>query len=246
MLLKVNLFERINSSIRVFKRTLKQWYKLPSSVLPAARRFCNLCGYYGYFTHFGSPPRLDVMCPNCCSLERHRLLWLYKSNGEIDIKVPILHFAPESVIKERFTNVAGYYTADLYERADYKENIENLSFKDSSFQTIICNHVLEHVDDLLALKELYRVLAPQGILILSFPYVEGWSITYENKTVRGDAERVLHFGQRDHLRYYGRDVKEKIRECGFDLKEIVANGDEVVRYGLQRGEKIFVCQKIFN
>lgn len=243
-LIIVKIRTKIISELKILKRIAKQWSKLPSSVFPVARRNCNLCGYYGYFTHFGVPPRLDVMCPNCCSLERHRLLWLCKSKGEIEFCEPILHFAPESVIREKLCILNGYSTADLHERADHKENIESLTFASSSFKTIICNHVLEHVNDSLALSELNRILVPNGELILSFPYIEGWSTTYENSEVVTDVEKIVHFGQRDHVRYYGRDIKQKICSHGFELKEFQANSEEVVNYGLQRGEKVFLCRKI--
>ena len=76
------------------------------------------------------------------------------------------------------------------------------------------------------------------------PIVEGWEETYENDSVSNDVERTLHFGQNDHVRYYGRDFRERNSEAGFIVDEITAYGEEVIRFGLMRGEKVFVCHKL--
>lgn len=61
-------------------------------------------------------------------------------------------------------------TADLYQKADLKIDIQDTGLPDDSWDLMICNHVLEHVEDFRrALKELYRILKPGGHLICSFP-----------------------------------------------------------------------------
>ena len=63
-------------------------------------------------------------------------------------------------------------TADLYSDADLKLDIQATGLADESFDVIVCNHVLEHVDDFrIALKELHRLLCPGGSLICSFPMI---------------------------------------------------------------------------
>jgi ubiquinone/menaquinone biosynthesis C-methylase UbiE len=61
-------------------------------------------------------------------------------------------------------------TADLNQPADLKLDIEETGLENGSYDIIICNHVLEHVDDFRkALKEMYRILTPGGSFICSFP-----------------------------------------------------------------------------
>ncbi len=135
-------------------------------------------------------------------------------------------------------------TADLEGNGvDLKLNIERIDLKDNSFDVVICCHVLEHVNHQLALAELFRILRPSGLLYLMVPIIEGWERTYENTDVKTDAGRNLHFGQRDHVRYFGSDLREMIKHAGFDLHEFTAEGENVIRYGLLRGEKVFVCSK---
>jgi ubiquinone/menaquinone biosynthesis C-methylase UbiE len=103
--------------------------------------------------------------------------------------------------------------------------------------------VLEHVDDKKALAEVYRVLRPGGVALIMLPVVEGWATTYENKAVTAPEDRMRHYGQSDHVRYYGADVRDRIRAAGFELSEFTAEGEDVLTYGLQRGEKVFVATK---
>jgi predicted SAM-dependent methyltransferase len=125
-----------------------------------------------------------------------------------------------------------------------KLNIEDLDLDDGSIQTAIVNHVLEHVNDGQAAQELYRVLSPGGIFICSVPLVEGWESTYQNPEVQTGPQRLLHYGQSDHARYFGRDFRQRMQAPGFEpATEITAEGGDAVKYGLVRGEKVFVFRK---
>lgn len=220
------------------------------SLQPIADRRCNLCEFYGKFDRFGRPPRLDAECPKCKSLERHRLLNLVLEKDLLPRKIDaandkVLHFAPEHVFKKKFRDsYNSYKTADLFAYADLKLNLEEIDLPDESIDIIIANHVLEHVDDKKAGSELYRILAPKGILICMVPIVEGWSESYENPEIKSASDRWLHFGQYDHVRFYGSDFRERILAAGFEsLTELTAEGQDVMTYGLMRGEKVFVFSK---
>jgi SAM-dependent methyltransferase len=134
-------------------------------------------------------------------------------------------------------------TADLNQRADLKLNIEKIALPDSSFDVVICSHVLEHVNDLSALAELYRILRQNGLAILMVPLIEGWMHTYEDDGIHSEADREIHFGQFDHVRYYGSDFRTRVLSAGFLLDEYYRGGADSVRFGLYRGERIFLANK---
>jgi SAM-dependent methyltransferase len=209
-------------------------------------RQCSLCGYRGWFSPAGRPQRIDVRCPRCGSTERSRLmaLWLQRNEDWLGT-VSVLHFAPERGMANLLRSRAKrYVSADLATgRGDRVINIEAIDFPDDSFDCVVCSHVLEHVDDRRALAELYRVLRPNGVVLIMLPVIEGWARTYEPETARTSEDRKRHFGQTDHLRFYGADVRDRIRAAGFALDECTAEGEDVLIYGLQRGEKLFIARK---
>ena len=51
------------------------------------------------------------------------------------------------------------------------------------FDTIVCSHVLEHVNDRAALAELHRILKQDGLLVVMVTIVESSPTTYEDETV---------------------------------------------------------------
>jgi len=232
------------------------WYRMAVDTHRVARRFgrapqriareCNLCGYRGYFAAAGKGTRPDAKCPRCNSAERHRLfkLW-FDSNRVIVEGRDLLHFAPERSIAGLIRPFARSYTsADLVPgRADRVLNLEALEIADASYDCVVCLHVLEHVDDKKALREIRRVLRPTGSAIIMVPVVEGWAQTYEDATITSPKLRALHFGQADHQRIYGADIRTRIRGAGFAPAEFTAWGPDVLRYGLLPGEKVFVAAR---
>jgi SAM-dependent methyltransferase len=209
---------------------------------------CPCCGFRGRFRGFGSPVRLGALCPSCGSVERHRLLTLAIDRGVIDLTgMDILHFAPEQWLKARVRRAgAGKYVTSNYppqEGDDFCFDIEAIDASDASYDIVMCCHVLEHVDDRKALSELYRVLRPGGKLVAMVPIIEGWETSYEDGDIKTERQRHIHFGQYDHVRYYGADFRDRVRQAGFMLTEFTADGPDSVRYKLKRGEKVFVATK---
>ena len=203
---------------------------------------------YGY-----EKQRDNVLSPSTLSLERHRLLWLYLQN-ETDFfsaKKKVLHFAPEQCFLKRFRKLdnLNYTTTDLLSPiADVKADICDLPFEDNSYDTILCNHVLEHIpDDSKAMKELFRVLKPGGYGIFQIPQDLNRETTFEDNTITDKAERAKIFGQYDHVRVYGRDYFDKLRSIGFKVEEVnytaSLSTEEIEKYCLAKGEIIPVVYK---
>ena len=205
-------------------------------------RLCPICGYQGMFSPVRHKP--EIWCPSCDSRPRHRLLKLWVDR---EMALPkgarVLHFAAEPFVRQWFEGRgAEYVTADINDRFELRLDIGAMDLPDSSFDMVIANHVLEHVDDARALAELFRVLRPGGQAVLTVPMIEGWDETYEEAGLDED-ERRLRYGDPAHLRFYGRDVRDRIRRAGFALSEFVAVEPDVSTHALHRGERIFVGRK---
>ena len=240
--LKKYMPDRVSNLYRNY-RDLIRFYRQTKSL---ASRECPICAFIGNFKNAGTPPRIDAMCPSCGSLERHRLFWIWLNKNPEFIKGAILHFAPEPILERNLRKkYPDYSTADLFSVADLKLNIEQIELPSDSINTVICNHVLEHVNDIKALREINRILVNDGLLIVSVPIIEGWEHTYENAKVITPAMREVHFGQDDHVRFYGRDFRQRVTDSGFIcVEEFTAQGEMVIEFGLLRGEKLFIFKKI--
>ena len=199
---------------------------------------------YGY----GKNIRKNALCPGTLSLERHRLLWLFleRNTTFFNDKLKVLHFAPEQPFYKKFKSIKNwnYITCDLNSPlADIKADICKLPFKKFEFDLIICNHVLEHIDnDFMAMEEIYRVLKKNGIGILQVPIDESLSITFEDKTIIDPKKKSELFGQYDHVRKYGKDFYDRLKSVGFKVKKIDVQKNlsekEIKEYSLPKYEKI--------
>jgi predicted SAM-dependent methyltransferase len=186
---------------------------------------CPCCeGSFRTFLPAGINHRQNAECPKCFSLERHRLLWLYLKNRTnlLSDNLKVLHFAPEFQLYRLIRKLPNidYLTADLSApRVMMNIDITEIPFADESFDVILCNHVLEHIpDDGKAIKELYRVLKPNGWAILQVPLDNNLAKTLEDPQITSEEDRLKFYGQKDHVRLYGRDYKDRLKVAGFQVQ----------------------------
>ena len=192
---------------------------------------CPVCGCrrrrflpYGYVTS-----RDNALCPRCLSLERHRLLWLWlvreSDLGRGAMALPrMLHIAPELSLMRRFSKMYAreaerYVTADLESPlADMHFDVQDIPLEDGAFDVVICNHIMEHVeDDRRAMRELHRILRRGGWGVVLSPVEREREHTFEDDSITDREERTRIFGQYDHRRIYGRDYADRLREAGFEV-----------------------------
>lgn len=195
-------------------------------------RECPICGAhrrkflpYGYVTS-----RENALCPSCLSLERHRLLWLYlqRETTLFNETPQLLHIAPEVCIMKHLRkqyaakNSKNYITADLESPlADMHFDVQEIPMADNSVEVILCNHIMEHVaDDLVAMRELYRIMKLGGWGIILSPVERDRAETFEDDSITDPQERNRIFGQYDHRRIYGRDYADRLRSAGFEVEEV--------------------------
>ena len=224
---------------------------------------CNTRLYRWKEGKFGKQPKLynperyksityPTICPVCNSLQRHRIIVEYLKSGKINLqRSRILYFAVEECVGDWLkSNKIGYDSADLYQCADLQIDIEDTGLEDKSYDLIVCNHVLEHVNDYKrALGELHRILTDQGLLICSFPMDLSLDTVYEDETITSRDDRIKHFGQYDHLRIFGKDSRKIIEDVGFRVstvdEELLLSEAILLKAGPAEYDLpiVFVCRK---
>ena len=173
---------------------------------------------YGY-----GKQRENALSPGTLSLERHRQMWLYLQNETDFFKknYKVLHIAPEQEFLRKFKKMKNldYISADLFSPiVDVKADILDLPFENESFDVVFCNHVLEHIeDDKKAMSELFRVMKKGSWGIFQVPMKNSLEKTYEDFSIKDPKERQKHFGQYDHVRWYGMDYFERLKSVGLEV-----------------------------
>ena len=219
-------------------------------------RTCPICGGQSrVFSDFGYTLRHDAQCIWCGSLERHRLVWLYLQKKlnftKYGAESRFLHIAPEECLEPKLRRAfpGKYLTADLFdEKVDMKMDISQIGFPDQTFDFIYCSHVLEHVpDDNKAMREFYRVLTDQGTAVIMVPITA--AETFEDLSITDPNERLRIFGQKDHVRRYGPDFEDRLRNAGFAVTRVIGkdflSAKEIEEMGVSdaAGDFIFECRR---
>ena len=176
--------------------------------LKGEKFICPLCNYHGPFLNVArwAGERRFAQCPNCGSMERHRIQWLImlKLAERFDFsKMSMLHAAPEHCLSRLFQKRFGSYTTmdldtpGVHVHAD----LTHLPFYDTQFDVVFASHVLEHIsEDMKALSEIRRILRPGGFAVLPVPIVADKTVEYGKPNPR-EARHVRSPGADYYNRY---------------------------------------------
>jgi len=99
-----------------------------------------------------------------------------------------------------------------------KSNLDKTRYKSNCFDLITINHVLEHVNNPVeTLKEAYRILKKDGLLIIGVPNNKSLAYwIFKKNWYQLDAPRHL-------FDYSERNLTKKLKELGFRIKKIRHN-----------------------
>lgn len=219
------------------------------------RYICPCCGWHiRDFTKGNGLLKTRPLsyCPRCNSKSRHRRIWLFlqeKTNLFKD-QLSLFEVSPKYSFSRKFTQLPNlsYYGGDLYHRSHimFKLDLVSTPIKTDSFDAVLCIHVLEEIiPDQKALSEIFRILKPGGWAVISVP-TRMDQLTYEDPSITSPKGRKRAFGEPDHVRIYGYDLKDRLEASGFivqvDLAEDVPMQTRK-KYGLRGDENIFYCSK---
>ena len=162
----------------------------------------------------------------------------------------MVHVAPEPELGRRLRNRAAnggmrYRSGAITGRGDRFLDILNLPVAANSVDLFYCCHVLNALqDDRSAMREVLRVLHPQGTAVLQVPAYYGGSSTLETNS---HAERLRVFRDDGIYRCYTpQGFVERLRETGFVVEVFRASlfPASVVRRCALKEEVLHVCRKL--
>lgn len=189
---------------------------------------CNLCNGTEFVD---TRRRKNSKCSSCLSVERTRLFWMYlKKSGVLAAGKRVLHFAPEVGLAQQISAIVGvqnYFPVDFEPRIysqvpgvkKFDMTTDFPKLQSNSFDLVLHIHVLEHIPCNIAylLFHLHRILRPGGTHAFVIPIAgNGWEECFDAS--QSTEERVLRFGQSDHLRRFGRRNIEQSLGCIVDIK----------------------------
>ncbi|MCI9342258.1 MAG: methyltransferase domain-containing protein [Lachnospiraceae bacterium] len=194
-------------------------------------------------------------CPYCYSVDKYRWLWHvleHNTNLKQLKNGKILHFAPEKPILSKIKKFIGtgveYITGDLAPgHAEHIVDMTDIQFANDQFDLIIACNVLEHIpDEQAAIRELKRVLKPNGVIVLMIPICFDMD-TFEDPSINSDEKRLRYYRQEDHVRLYGNDYVKQFEKYGLNIKNIKPekyfSSKEQKQYGLTKVSPILLCRK---
>jgi hypothetical protein len=187
--------------------------------------WCPICeSVVVEFLPHGNPPRPDILCPVCHSKACHRLAWAwFQQNAQVFRQNGVfLHVAPEAELGKRL--VGHCRQAGMkYQHGDLRDpqnpiDIMNLKLGDESVDVFFACHVLNMVpNDLLAIREVFRVLKPDGVAILPVPIHLEILETVEASAMSAPAERLELFNDELMYRKYTADeYLKRLRLVGLE------------------------------
>lgn len=204
---------------------------------------CNICNSkLRNFVKMGN----DRLCPRCGSIQRARRLWQILNDKFLINQQKILDFSPSRSIyrvmkKGDFFYVSSDLSGDFLSDTSY--DIMNIDSHAESYDLIICYHILEHIDnDIMAMKELWRVLKNDRYCLVQTPFKEGE--IFEDYSITTPKEREIYFGQSDHVRIYSiNGLKNRLENVGFEVevRNFIEKPENI--YGFSERETVLICYK---
>ena len=248
--------ERVRRLVKKGLRfTSNQYYRATYAKYLGHGYTCNFCGArYGRFVpeypdhgveealrvhHVVTEYGPNVYCPNCLSKNTERLV---KAVIQHHLKIEgrrALHFSPEKRLYrwlKKKTSVTPVKNTDP----------TRLAFADESFSILIANNILERIpEDILAMKEMWRVLKRDGVAILQVQYSLDLPSTIEEPAINDPLRQAALFGGQDHVRIYAmRDYIHRLQKANFRVNVLTPEALALFNaHAIQEDTSVFLCYK---
>lgn len=186
----------------------------------------------------------SYLCPHCGATDRDRLQ-VHFLETIVKPGMRILEIAPSAPVSNWLNRQVSikHLSADFL-RDDVDDKIDvcdMFCYADSSFDIVICSHVLEHVsDDRKAMREIGRIIRAGGVAVLLVPISLLIEDVIEDPHCTDEKERWRRFGQGDHVRIYGRKgFENRLIEAGYQVETFTPQ--DAAKLGLSDTARLYLA-----
>lgn len=243
---------------------------------PYIEEVCNICNIIQKYDICNPWPRDNVRCSNCYSLVRERAVKYVLDTYYNNFKNKKIHqSSPCGPLHNLFLTFPEYsysHYIKSVENGSYLNgiqcvNLEKIPFPDNTYDIFLTMDVFEHLfNPEIAIKEIYRVLKPGGVYIMTVP-IENLESKTEKACFLDSENKVVHIPtNRSSIKqveleyhgnpidnsgsvvtyYYGYDIINMIEsETNFKCKNFFKRKeDNINELGILGTFKdVFVCKK---
>lgn len=221
--------------LKLTKLVILHWLQVVKCTLFPVVRFrgyCPCCNKKTLFVAGDEWLRDSLRCVKCNSLPRDRQVYKYINKymeNRTDLRV--LEFAPlpGAYMHDRKTKtyVISHYLPDekfgKFDDTFYNEDIQGTTFPDGTFDLVIHEDILEHINSpLKAVKDSIRILADNGVLVFTCPVSHECSeFTKQRVSINESGNLVFYMPPA----YHGNPIDSKgalvFWDFGNDFEEIL-------------------------
>ncbi len=186
--------------------------------------YCPFCSGFYKAEKYKLTRELSSLCPVCGSTieERTILLFLQAKTELLSGELKVLTVTEPGRISEYFGNFPGAEVKIYNETGDFtiRDNTLKNKYESGSFDLIVCNYILEKLPDYISvLKELKRILKPDGLMMLQ-AYVDPEREKTSEYSHMNYNDRLRLYGIPGNMRRYGKDYPEVIKSYGLNLSRL--------------------------
>lgn len=220
-------------SVRFFKTTkylLVNWFR---SIFPLYKisGYCPCCRKKTVFIASDLWLRDSLRCIRCLSLPRDRQVYKFVDpilNKHSDLRV--LEFAPlpGSYMYDRKTGsyiISHYFENEKYGKIDvgfYNEDIQNTTFSNESFDLIIHEDILEHINNpFQALCDNLRILSDNGMIVFTCPVSNDKTPTKQRVSISESGDLVYYEKPTYHGNPVDADGALVFWDYGYDFETLL-------------------------
>lgn len=193
--------------------------------------YCPCCRKKTIFIAANLWLRDSLYCIRCYSLPRDRQVYKFINqilDKRTDLRV--LEFAPlpGSYMYDRKTGsyiISHYFENEKFGKIDddfYNEDIQNTTFSNESFDLIIHEDILEHINDpFQALCDNLRILSDNGMIVFTCPVSNDNSLTKQRVSISESGDLVCYEKPTSHGNPVDADGSLVFWDYGYDFEALL-------------------------